>query len=157
MGILSESDLLTCVGAARAHGLWIVMTNGCFDRIHPGHLHCLRKARQLGDRLIVAVNDDATVRRLKGVNRPRQPLDYRLKALAALPEVDWVVSFSEATPERLIKAVLPDILVKGDDYREQDVVGHEAVMARGGRVVLVECLEGWSTTSLLSMARGLVA
>ena len=149
MGILTENALLRQVALARAGGLGVVMTNGCFDHLHPGHLHTLEAARELGDRLIVAVNCDATVRRLKGVGRPDQPLEVRMTALDALGWVDWVVPFSEPTPARLVAAVLPDVLVKGGDYRLDEVVGKETVTARGGRVVIVEQLPGWSTTALL--------
>jgi len=129
------------------------MTNGCFDLLHPGHTHCLQTARRHGDRLIVAVNEDATVRRLKGTGRPIQPLARRMEVLANLSCVDWVVSFAEPTPARIIAAVAPDVLVKGGDYRPDEVVGGTLVVAHGGRVVIAETLPGWSTTGLLHDTR----
>jgi D-beta-D-heptose 7-phosphate kinase/D-beta-D-heptose 1-phosphate adenosyltransferase len=150
MGILSEPALLAKRQQARDRGLRVVMTNGCFDLLHPGHLHCLREAQRLGDRLLVAVNDDASVRRLKGADRPRQTVAERMAALASLPEVDWVVSFGESTPARLVNALLPEVLVKGGDYRPEEVIGGTKVERHGGRVVIVDTLPGWSTTALLT-------
>jgi D-beta-D-heptose 7-phosphate kinase/D-beta-D-heptose 1-phosphate adenosyltransferase len=157
MGILNEQALHETIVRTRADGLRVVMTNGCFDLLHPGHLHCLRKARTLGDRLLVAVNDDTSVRQLKGAGRPRQPLAQRMATLDALPEVDWVVPFGESTPARLIAAVLPDVLVKGGDYQPDEVVGGPLIERNGGRVAIVETLPGWSTSELLTtspMPRG---
>lgn len=148
--ILSESALLAAVAAARAHGETIVMTNGCFDILHIGHVLYLQKAKALGQRLIVAVNDDDSVRRLKGQDRPLNPLSARMILLAALRDVDWVVSFSEDTPERLIGVVSPDILVKGGDYRGQDIPGAALVKARGGRVEFLEFYPDFSTTQLIA-------
>jgi D-beta-D-heptose 7-phosphate kinase / D-beta-D-heptose 1-phosphate adenosyltransferase len=122
-----------------------VATNGCFDLLHAGHVRLLRHARSLGDALLVAVNGDDAVRRLKGPERPRQPLEDRLEVLAALEAVDFVVAFDEDTPQELYEAVRPDVLVKGGDYRPEEVVGREAA----GEVVIVPLLEGRSTTSLL--------
>ena len=150
VGVVTESMVYALAREARADGRRLVMTNGCFDLLHPGHLHCVRTARALGDRLLVAVNDDASVRRLKGPDRPLQSLAQRMAALAALPEVDWVVPFGDDTPARLIAAVLPDVLVKGGDYRPDEVVGGDVVERNGGRVVIVDTLPGWSTTALLA-------
>src|SRR5919106_3479139 len=105
------------------------MTNGCFDILHAGHVRYLQEARALGDRLVVAVNDDGSVRRLKGVGRPINRLEDRMNLLDALAAVDWVVPFSEDTPQRLIGCVLPDVLVKGSDYELQEIAGGERVRA----------------------------
>src|SRR3989338_4466893 len=124
LGVLTEEELIITVEDAKAHGEKIVMTNGCFDILHPGHIAYLEQAKQLGDRLIVAVNDDDSVRRLnKGSNRPLNPLMARLQVLAGLRAIDWLVPFSEDTPETLIQKILPDILVKGGDYRVAQVAG----------------------------------
>jgi D-beta-D-heptose 7-phosphate kinase/D-beta-D-heptose 1-phosphate adenosyltransferase len=148
-GVLDEERLLERVAEARAHGETIVMTNGCFDLIHPGHVRYLDAARKLGDCLIVAVNGDDSVRRLKGTGRPVNPLTHRMQVLAALKPVDWVVPFSEDTPARLIGRVLPDILVKGGDYRAEDVAGYEAVTRNGGQVKILDFHAGYSTTAIL--------
>ena len=148
-GVLSEEALLAAAAAARAQGHTIVMTNGCFDILHAGHVHYLSQARQLGDRLIVAVNDDASVARLKGASRPLNPLAQRMAVLGGLAAVDWVVPFSEDTPERLICAVLPDVLVKGGDYQVHEIAGGECVLAHGGRVTTIEFVEPCSTSALI--------
>src|SRR5690606_37842900 len=112
----------------------IVFTNGCFDIIHAGHVGYLAEARKLGGRLVVAINDDDSVRRLKGAGRPINPVERRMIVLAGLEAVDWVVSFSEDTPESLLELVRPDVLVKGGDYSEDQVVGSELVHSYGGKV-----------------------
>ena len=147
--VLSQSELLTSVMDAKAQGETIVMTNGCFDLLHPGHIHYLEEARSLGDRLIVAVNDDASVQALKGLSRPINPLAARMSVLAGLRSVDWVVPFSEETPERLISEVLPDVLVKGGDYSITQIAGHQAVLANGGSVKILSFVDGFSTTSMI--------
>jgi len=152
-GVLGEAELLNAVAAARADGARIVMTNGCFDILHAGHVSYLTKARALGDRLVVAVNDDPSVARLKGHGRPINTLGRRAAVLAALAAVDWVVAFSEDTPERLIQAVAPDVLVKGGDYRADQVVGAEFVRARGGRVEILDYEPGPSTTGIIEALR----
>ena len=125
------------------------MTNGVFDILHAGHVTYLEEARRLGDRLVVAVNDDASVKRLKGASRPVNTLANRMKVLAALSCVDWVTSFSEDTPERLICKVLPDVLVKGGDYRAEDVAGYKCVTGNGGRVKILPFVDGVSTTKTI--------
>ncbi|OGT67737.1 MAG: bifunctional heptose 7-phosphate kinase/heptose 1-phosphate adenyltransferase [Gammaproteobacteria bacterium RIFCSPHIGHO2_12_FULL_45_9] len=145
---VSEAHLLQAVNAARARGERIVMTNGCFDILHPGHVAYLTEARAMGDRLIVAVNDDASVQRLKGPTRPFNALSARMAVLAGLRVVDWVVPFSEDTPARLIELIAPDILVKGGDYHVEMIAGADSVLARGGRVEIVPLVEGYSTTKL---------
>lgn len=137
---------------ARDRGERIVMTNGCFDLLHRGHLQYLQAARALGDRLVVAVNDDASVRRLKGATRPVNRLDDRMAALAALRFVDHVLPFSEDTPAALIEQLAPDVLVKGGDYAPDQIAGASAVRARGGNVVVLPYLAGYSTTALLRAA-----
>jgi D-beta-D-heptose 7-phosphate kinase/D-beta-D-heptose 1-phosphate adenosyltransferase len=125
------------------------MTNGCFDILHAGHVLYLNQARRLGDRLIVAVNDDASVKRLKGNGRPVNPLERRMTVLAALESVDWVVPFSEDTPQSLICDIKPDLLVKGGDYQPQDIAGYECVRQAGGDVVVLDYADGCSTSELI--------
>lgn len=153
-GVLSETELLAQVADARNQGETIVMTNGCFDLLHAGHVAYLRKLAELGDRLIIAVNDDASVRRLKGEQRPVTALEDRMAVLAALNGVDWVVPFSEDTPARLIEAVLPNVLAKGGDYRAEDIAGYQAVTGAGGEVRVIDFLPGRSTSSLIERIRG---
>ena len=153
-GTVSEDDLVALVARARAAGERIVMTNGCFDILHAGHVTYLQQARALGDRLIVAVNDDDSVRRLKGETRPVNTLDARMTVLAALAAVDWVVPFSEDTPQRLICRVCPDVLVKGGDYRPEDIAGGECVTAAGGAVKVLPFLSGHSTSSMIATIKG---
>lgn len=133
----------------RQKGDVIGFTNGCFDCLHPGHLHLLRQARQACQRLVVGLNSDASVKRLKGENRPLQTEDVRAAILEALPEVDLVVLFEEDTPYELIRAVMPDVLVKGADYTVDQVVGADIVHKAGGRVVLADLMPGHSTTGML--------
>lgn len=152
-GVMDEAGLLAARKAARAAGERVVMTNGCFDILHPGHIAYLQQARALGDRLIVAVNDDASVRRLKGDTRPVNPLAQRMQMLAALGCVDWVLPFGEDTPERLICAVLPDLLVKGGDYRIEQIAGAACVQAAGGEVKVLGFVDGHSTTTLIERIR----
>ncbi|QKT03224.1 bifunctional D-glycero-beta-D-manno-heptose-7-phosphate kinase/D-glycero-beta-D-manno-heptose 1-phosphate adenylyltransferase HldE [Ectothiorhodospiraceae bacterium 2226] len=154
-GVIDEDRLVEQVQAARARGERIVMTNGCFDILHPGHVQYLEQARRLGDRLVVAVNDDASVRRLKGEGRPINSGDDRMTVLAGLRSVDWVVPFSEDTPERLICRIKPQVLVKGGDYRPDEVAGGECVSAAGGDVRILRYLEGCSTTSIIGAIRDL--
>lgn len=148
--VVEEARLLDLVATARAAGETIVMTNGCFDVLHRGHVDYLARARALGDRLVVAVNDDASVSRLKGPSRPVNPLAARMAVLSALRAVDWVVSFASDTPAELIAAVTPDILVKGGDYTAAQVAGGDAVIAKGGRVEILDLVEGFSTTAILA-------
>lgn len=149
-GIVSEEDLKGFIRSAHSLGEKIVITNGCFDILHPGHVDYLQRARALGDRLVVLVNSDASVARLKGEERPINTLDHRLTMLAALECVDWVAAFEEDTPERSIDHLEPDILVKGGDYTDiSHIAGHRGVLARGGEVKILPFVEGHSTTSLI--------
>lgn len=152
-GAISETQLLQAVADAKAHGETLVMTNGCFDILHAGHVAYLEQARRLGNRLIVAINDDAGVRRLKGKGRPVNPLEKRMQVLAGLAAVDWVVPFSEATPERLICQIKPDYLVKGGDYVPAAIAGSRCVQAAGGQVVVMDYIEGCSTSSTIAQIR----
>ncbi|MDI4636431.1 MULTISPECIES: bifunctional D-glycero-beta-D-manno-heptose-7-phosphate kinase/D-glycero-beta-D-manno-heptose 1-phosphate adenylyltransferase HldE [Halomonadaceae] len=149
-GLIEAAPLVEAVRAAQARGEKVVMTNGCFDILHAGHVAYLEQARLLGDRLIVAVNDDASIARLKGPTRPINPLKRRMQVLAGLGAVDWVVPFSEDTPASLIETVLPDVLVKGGDYQPADIAGGEAVIANGGEVRVLDFEDGVSTTAMIS-------
>ncbi len=131
-----------------APGSKVVFTNGCFDIVHQGHIDYLSKARNLGDVLVVGLNTDASVRRLKGPRRPINDQQSRALLLASMVFVDYVVFFDQDTPYELIKAVQPDILVKGSDYRPEDIVGYDIVMAKGGRVETLDYLPGFSTTAI---------
>jgi D-beta-D-heptose 7-phosphate kinase / D-beta-D-heptose 1-phosphate adenosyltransferase len=148
-GLVSESELLSQVEEARARRERIVMTNGCFDVLHAGHVAYLEEAKSLGDRLVVAVNDDHSVRRLKGDARPINTLPDRMAVLAGLAAVDWVVPFSEDTPARLIGAVLPDVLAKGGDYRPENIAGAKDVLANGGEVRVLAFREGHSSSRII--------
>lgn len=152
-GRIDEADLLQSVQDARDHGERIIMTNGCFDILHAGHVGYLEAAKKLGDRLIIAVNDDESVRRLKGEQRPINPLEQRMAVLAGLACVDWVVPFSEDTPERLICKLLPDVLIKGGDYRPEEIAGGQCVQDNGGEVIVVDYEEGVSTTRIVETIR----
>ncbi|NQD79249.1 bifunctional D-glycero-beta-D-manno-heptose-7-phosphate kinase/D-glycero-beta-D-manno-heptose 1-phosphate adenylyltransferase HldE [Pseudomonas sp. CrR14] len=152
-GVLSLEQLLQATEDARAHGEKIVFTNGCFDILHAGHVSYLEQARAQGDRLVVAINDDASVSRLKGPGRPINAVDRRMAVLAGLGAVDWVVSFSEDTPERLLKQVQPDVLVKGGDYGVNQVVGADIVLAYGGDVRVLGLVENSSTTAIVEKIR----
>ena len=147
--VLPETRLVNVLNDLRAAGQRIVMTNGCFDLIHPGHVRYLQQAKALGDALVVAVNDDDSVRRLKGESRPVNTLDDRMAVLGALGTVDFVVSFSEDTPARLIEALAPDVLVKGGDYAVEQIAGHESVLAGGGDVRILDFVDGHSTSGLI--------
>jgi D-beta-D-heptose 7-phosphate kinase/D-beta-D-heptose 1-phosphate adenosyltransferase len=153
-GTLSLEQLQVALADARSHGERLVFTNGCFDIIHAGHVAYLEQARQLGDRLIVAVNSDDSVRRLKGRGRPVNPLERRMAVLAGLEAVDWVVSFERDTPCELLRAVQPDILVKGGDYAASAVVGRDIVEAYGGQVRVLSLLDNVSTTAIVSRIQG---
>lgn len=149
-GIITEERLLIAVADARAHGERIVMTGGCFDILHAGHVAYLTEAKSFGDRLIVAINSDATVKQLKGPARPINPLAQRMAVLAGLNAVDWVVAFHENTPERLVKIISPDVWVKGGDYQIEDLPEGRSVLSNGGEVKIVKYIDGCSTTSVIN-------
>jgi D-beta-D-heptose 7-phosphate kinase/D-beta-D-heptose 1-phosphate adenosyltransferase len=155
--VTASGDLAAHLADWRKQGLRVGFTNGCFDILHPGHVKVLTAARGACDRLVVGLNSDASVRRLKGEGRPVQDERARAEVLAALEAVDLVVLFEEDTPIRLITEIKPSVLVKGGDYVRETVVGHEIVEANGGVVMLVDILQGHSTTSLVNRARGGVA
>lgn len=153
-GVISEHALIEAVKKARSKGEKVVMTNGCFDILHAGHVSYLNHAAELGDRLIVAVNTDDSVKRLKGPGRPVNPTDRRMAVLAGLGAVDWVVPFDEDTPQRIISEVLPSLLVKGGDYKPEDIAGGEEVVAAGGEVKVLNFEEGVSTTEIIKAIKG---
>jgi D-beta-D-heptose 7-phosphate kinase/D-beta-D-heptose 1-phosphate adenosyltransferase len=148
-GVLNASQLADSVGLARSAGERVVFTNGCFDILHAGHVAYLEEAKALGDRLVVAVNDDASVTRLKGRGRPVNPLEQRLRVLAGLSAVDWVVAFADDTPEALLELIRPEVLVKGGDYGVDEVVGAELVRSYGGQVRVLSLVEDCSTTAIV--------
>jgi D-beta-D-heptose 7-phosphate kinase/D-beta-D-heptose 1-phosphate adenosyltransferase len=152
-GVLTLEDLAGVVGEAKARGERVVMTNGCFDILHAGHVAYLEEAKSLGDRLVVAVNDDESVRRLKGPERPIVPLADRMSVLAGLAAVDWVVPFAEDTPLRVIERIVPDTLVKGGDWRPDEIVGSDVVLRSGGEVRSLQFKPGRSTTNVIAAIR----
>jgi len=153
--VVSQEELIARVGPGQRGNRRVVMTNGCFDLLHPGHLRCLEAARALGDVLVVAINSDASVRRLKGAGRPVVPQAERAEVLAALEAVDYVTVFDEDTPQEIIARVLPDVLVKGGDWGADQIVGRAEVEAAGGRVVTIPLEPGYSTTALLDRIRSI--
>ena len=137
----------------KRNGKRVVFTNGCFDLLHPGHIHSLEAAKALGDFLMVGINSDQSVRILKGAGRPLIPQEERAEILASLECVDGVLIFDELTPQRVIAALLPDVLVKGSDWPGNQIVGREEVEAAGGKVVLIDHLPGYSTTEIVQKIR----
>jgi D-beta-D-heptose 7-phosphate kinase/D-beta-D-heptose 1-phosphate adenosyltransferase len=152
-GFMSAEQLGEALRQSRERGERVVMTNGCFDILHAGHISYLEEAKTLGDRLVVAINDDESVRRLKGEGRPINTLADRMAVMAGLAAVDWVVPFAEDTPEALICEVLPDILVKGGDYRPEDIAGGECVRRAGGEVRVLAFRDGRSTSAIVEKIR----
>lgn len=148
--VCTTEETVRRVREARSGGGRVVFTNGCFDLLHVGHLDLLERARDLGDLLVVGVNGDASVRRLKGTGRPLVPFEDRARLLAALAVVDVVVGFDDDTPLALVRAVEPDVLVKGGDWSPDRIVGREVVLARGGRVLSLPLVPGRSTSGLLA-------
>jgi D-beta-D-heptose 7-phosphate kinase/D-beta-D-heptose 1-phosphate adenosyltransferase len=151
--IVSAETAADYVERWRRKGWRIGFTNGCFDLLHPGHVHLLEQARAQCDRLVVGLNSDASVGRLKGASRPIQAEAARAAVLASIAATDLVCIFDEDTPERLIEQVQPDVLVKGADYALDDVVGAELVRARGGAVYLAELLDGYSTSATVAKVK----
>ncbi|MBQ7585549.1 MAG: D-glycero-beta-D-manno-heptose 1-phosphate adenylyltransferase [Desulfovibrionaceae bacterium] len=148
--LVNLKQLLDKISEWRKHHDRIVFTNGCFDLLHPGHVKLLQEAASLGDKLIVAINSDASVRRLKGPDRPIQSEDARALVMAGMHGVDSVIIFEEDTPLELIKAILPDVLVKGGDYQIEEVVGASEVKAHGGSVHIANLVDGFSTSSIVA-------
>jgi len=147
--VVSQDELVRRLEPGRALKRRVVFTNGCFDLLHPGHVKSLEQARALGDLLVVAINSDASVRRIKGPGRPVMPEAERAEVLAALACVTYVTVFGEDTPQRIVAKLLPDVLVKGGDWGADQIVGREEVEASGGRVVSIPLEPGYSTTGLL--------
>ena len=154
--VLTRRSLPRRLDTLRRQGKRIVFTNGCFDLIHPGHVRYLRAAKRLGDVLVVALNSDVSVRRLKGPSRPLVPEGDRCQVIAALEMVDYVTLFDEDTPYELIKQLGPDVLVKGGDWKPDDIVGADIVRARGGVVRSLRFAQGYSTTRLVERIRSKV-
>lgn len=148
-GLVGPDELKLMVAESRDRSERVIMTNGCFDVLHAGHVSYLEEAKSLGDRLIVAVNDDESVRRLKGESRPINALEDRLLVLAGLAAVDWVVPFSDDTPAALIAAVLPDVLVKGGDYDPNEIAGAKDVLQNGGEVRILAFRDGHSSSRII--------
>ncbi len=151
--IVGLNELLDTVHKWKAAGHQIVFTNGCFDILHLGHVDYLEKSSQLGQRLIVGVNSDTSVRQIKGDNRPINDEETRSRILASLQYVDAVVLFEESTPEALIGMILPDVLVKGSDYHRGNIVGAEIVEQNGGKVETIDLIPGYSTTQIIEKIR----
>jgi rfaE bifunctional protein nucleotidyltransferase chain/domain len=147
-----EAEVLT--GKWKREHQKVVFTNGCFDLLHLGHIDYLEKSRNLGDKLIVGVNSDASINRIKGADRPIQDEYARLRLVAALDFVDAVIKFEEDTPEELIRFLMPDILVKGADYEVSNIVGADDVMKNGGNVETITLLDGYSTTNIINKIKG---
>ena len=152
---MTRAEATAFADAQRRAGRRVVFTNGVFDILHPGHIRYLRQARALGDVLVVGLNGDASVRRNKGPERPINSQDERAEILAALEPVDAVVIFDEDTPDQIIKAVQPDVLVKGADWAEDAIVGRDTVEARGGRVVRVPVEQGFSSSAIVERIKAL--
>jgi D-beta-D-heptose 7-phosphate kinase/D-beta-D-heptose 1-phosphate adenosyltransferase len=153
-GLVDRATLAARVRQAQARGRRVVFTNGCFDLIHAGHVRYLNRAASLGDLLVVALNGDASVRRLKGPDRPVQALHHRAEVLAGLRAVTWVVGFEEDTPEPLLQLLRPDVLVKGGDYDVDGVVGADIVRGYGGDVRVLDVVDDVSTTAIVARVRG---
>ncbi len=147
--IKKGADLSKLLSRLRSKGKRVVFTNGCFDILHVGHVDYLSKARRLGDLLVIGLNTDSSVRKVKGKNRPINKESDRAKVLAALSSVDYVTLFSESTPEKLIMKLKPDVLVKGGDWKVKDIVGGDFVMKNGGKVKNIPYIKGYSTTSII--------
>lgn len=133
----------------KSQGKRVVFTNGCFDLIHGGHIHLLREAKKLGDVLVVAVNDDSSIRKIKGSSRPIFPLEERLEILESIEDIDWLVVFSQESPKKVIESLLPDVLVKGGDWLPEEVVGKQEVEEAGGKVIIIPFLSGHSSSEMV--------
>ncbi|MHB8828404.1 MAG: D-glycero-beta-D-manno-heptose 1-phosphate adenylyltransferase [Syntrophales bacterium] len=147
--ILSRKELKEAVERLREKGDKIVFTNGCFDILHAGHVRYLKQARAAGDILVLGLNSDSSVRKIKGEKRPIVPQEERAEVVASLRSVDYVTIFEETTPLNLIEFLKPDVLVKGADWREEDIAGRNSVLSWGGRIELIPVVEGASTTNII--------
>lgn len=145
----SQDELVKIRRRLKRQGMRVVFTNGCFDLLHSGHIRLFREAKKQGDILVVALNDDISVRQIKGAGRPVFPLEERREVLEAIEDIDFLTSFAEETPREIIAALLPDVLVKGGDWRPEEVVGKKEVEGAGGKVVIVPYLRGRSSSSLI--------
>lgn len=145
----SQDELVKIRRRLKRQGMRVVFTNGCFDLLHSGHIRLFREAKKQGDILVVALNDDISVRQIKGTGRPVFPLEERREVLEAIEDIDFLTSFAEETPREIIAALLPDVLVKGGDWRPEEVVGKKEVEESGGKVVIVPYLRGRSSSSLI--------
>ena len=142
-------EIKAIVANVRRDGKKVVLTNGCFDLLHRGHLHLLREAKKQGDLLVVALNSDSSVKTIKGADRPVLPESERAELIAALEMVDYVTAFDEADPYKLIKELKPDVLVKGGDWPKNEIVGADIVEEHGGKVAVIPYLKGYSTTQII--------
>ncbi len=133
----------------KRRGEKVAFTNGCFDILHSGHIHIIREAKKQGDVLIVAVNDDSSVKKIKGPSRPIFPLRERLEILEAVEDIDYLVTFADETPQKVIASLLPDVLVKGGDWKIEEVVGKKEVERAGGKVIIIPYLEGHSSSEII--------
>lgn len=156
MCLLSLEEAVKIRKECRRKGKKVVFTNGCFDIIHVGHIRLLKEASKLGDVLIIGLNSDDSVRKIKGPARPINSLSDRAEVLSSIRYVDYIIAFEEETPRRLISLLLPDVLVKGGDYRKNEIVGADVVEAEGGKVVTIPLVEGKSTTKLIERIRNRV-
>lgn len=153
--LITNAELSGLVELLKTNGQKIVFTNGCFDILHPGHVHYLQKAKKLGDVLILGLNSDESIKLLKGSNRPINKLSDRIAMLTALEVIDFVIVFAEETPLNLITKIKPDTLVKGGDYTIGTIVGSEFVIDNGGKVEVIPFLEGYSSTKLIEKIKAL--
>lgn len=153
--VFSAIQLSEALSKLNSNKKVVVFTNGCFDLLHPGHVTYLEEAKKLGDVLVVGINSDESIKRIKGNSRPINDFNFRSKMLAALASVNYVIEFTEDTPLKLIESISPSVLVKGDDYNISQIVGGEFVRSIGGSVKTISFLEGFSSTSIISKIRGL--
>ncbi len=150
MGKIQDiQNLVPIRQSLKDHQKKVVFTNGCFDILHRGHIHLLHKAKKLGDILLVAVNDDSSIRKIKGPTRPIFPLEERMEVLEAITDIDYLVSFSEETPKEIISSLLPDVLVKGGDWKSEEVVGKKEVEQAGGEVITIPYLPHHSSSDII--------
>jgi len=147
--IQSLASLTKIREGLKSQGKKVVFTNGCFDLLHGGHIHLLTEAKKLGDILIVAVNDDSSIRKNKGPGRPVFPLEERLEILESIEAIDYLIAFSQETPKKVIESLLPDVLVKGGDWLPKEVVGRQEVEESGGKVIIIPFLNGHSSSEMV--------